>query len=202
MQAQKFQIISQDEKSPGMQPDPSDFTLEGGEVFDAQKVLDDSTISLYCLDPKSDEAIFVKIPADIHLNEVPFYIGAQYEHAAQVIKVSYGTLYHLADQIDLDDRRLILIYNVGRSGTTVTSTAFDKVEAVTSFSEQDVFTQLVQMRGFSGANDALIGKLTAACIRLTCKQSTPNQQPIWALKFKSFVIDLVDAFGSHLFGFH
>jgi hypothetical protein len=192
MQAQKFQIISRGEKLPGMQPDPSDFTLEGGEIFDAQKILNESTVSLYCLDPKSDEAIFVIIPSDIHLNEVPFYIAAQYEHAVQVIKVSYNTLYHLADQVELDDQRLILIYSTGRSGTTVTSLAFNQVEDVTSFSEPDVFTQLVQLRDYSRSSDALISKLTAACTRLTCKQSALNEKPIWALKFKSFVIDLAD----------
>ena len=188
MQVQKFQIISRNE----MNSSPSDFSLEGGELFDAQKVLDDPTISLYCLEPKSNEAIFVKTPPDIHLNKVPFYATAQFEHAVQAIKVSYDTLYQLADQVDLDDRWLILIYNIGRSGTTVTSAAFGQVENVISFSEPEVFTQLVQMRDFSGSNDALIGKLTAACIRLTCKQSAPKQQPIWALKFTSHACDLVD----------
>jgi hypothetical protein len=192
MQAHKFQIISRNEKLLGFQPDPSDFALESGEIFDAQKVLDNSTISLYCLDHKNSEAIFVKTPPDIRLNKVPFYAGAQYEHAVQAFKVSYDTLYHLADQINLDDRRLILIYNIGRSGTTVTSAAFDQAEDVISFSEPDVLTQLVQMRDFSGSNDALIGKLTAACMRLTCKQSILNQQLIWAIKFRSQASDLAD----------
>jgi hypothetical protein len=74
----------------------------------------------------------------------------------------------------------------------VTSVAFDQVEDVISFSEPDVFGQLVVMRDFSGVNDALISKLTAACMRLTCKQSVPKQQPIWAIKFKSQACDLAD----------
>jgi hypothetical protein len=197
MQAQVFQILSRGKPTPFDIVSPSDFTLEGGKRIDAQIILQDSTITLYCLDPDDEEAIFIISPSDVHLNVAPFYYVAQYEHAVQVIKVDYETLFQLADQADLDDQHLILIYSIGRSGTTVTSAAFDQAEKVISFSEPDVFTQLVQMRDFSGVNDALIGKLAAACMRLTCKQADQDQHPFWALKFRSFVTELADLIYQH-----
>jgi hypothetical protein len=192
MRAQVFTIVSKDKTDPALFPSPWDFSLIEEGTIPFQKILKNPMISLYCLDPINNNAIFVKTSPDIYLNEFPFYAGAQYQHAVQVIKTSYDTLHQLADQIDLDERRLILIYNVGRSGTTVTSAAFDQVENVISFSEPDVFSQLVEIRDFSGKNDALISKLTAACMRLTCKQSVLYPQLIWAIKFRSQACDLAD----------
>jgi hypothetical protein len=197
MQAQVFQVVSRDKPTPFDIVSPSDFSLSEGENSSAQKILHDPTISLYCLDPEKKQAIFVKIPPDANLNEAPFYYVTQYEQAVQVIKVPYDTLYQLADQVNFNQQRLILIYSIGRSGTTVTSAAFDQVENVISFSEPDVFTQLVVMRDFSGANDALIGKLTSACLLLTCKQAAQPQQFFWAIKFRSFVIELADLICQH-----
>ena len=192
MQAQVFQVASLDKTDPFQIPSPSDFILAEGETIPIQKVLDDPTISIYCLDPGNEQAVFVRTPPELNLNEAPFYYVAQSEHAVELIKISYETLYQIADQVDLDGRRLILIYSVGRSGTTVTSAAFDQAEDVISFSEPGVFTQLVQMRDFSGTNDALISKLTAACIRLMCKQAADPEQPFWALKFRSQGFELAD----------
>jgi hypothetical protein len=61
---------------------------KGAETISIQRILDDPTISLYCLDPEKEQAIFVKVPPDVNLNQAPFYYVAQYEQAIQLIKVS------------------------------------------------------------------------------------------------------------------
>jgi hypothetical protein len=80
------------------------------------------------------------------------------------------------------------------------SVAFEQAKGVVSLYEPDVFTQLVRMRDFSGANDKLISKLTAACIRLTCKKTIQDQVVFWVVKFRSFVIELADLICQHFPG--
>jgi hypothetical protein len=60
-----------------------------------------------------------------------------------------------------------------------------------------VFTQLVQMRDFSGSNDAEISALIRVCMLLTCKDQGNGDQPIWVIKFRSFVIEVTDLLYAH-----
>jgi hypothetical protein len=162
--------------------------------------LDEPNILLYCLEPQNRQAIFIEVPDVTEVRAAPFYFQAQFEQAVRVLKVPYETLEQLADQVTLNDQRMILIYSMGRSGTTVTSAAFRQVENVVSLSEPDVFTQLVQMHDFSGSNDAEISALIRVCMLLTCKDQGNGDQPIWVLKFRSFVIDLAHMIDTHFPG--
>lgn len=197
MQAQVFDVLDRATERGFSIVNRSDFMLEEGQTYDASLILGNPDITLYCLDPEQQQAIFVETPPGVNIAKAPFYYLAQFEHAIRVIAVSYEALFDLAEQISLDDDRLILIYSIGRSGTTVTSAAFECAEQVVSLSEPDVFTQLVHMRDFSGINDAEISALTAACLRISCKDFLRGQQPFWALKFRSFVIEIADLLYAH-----
>jgi hypothetical protein len=197
MQAQVFNIIDRAKEYEFLIADRGDFTLDGGDAYNASLILENPHITLYSLDAERQQAIFVETSPDINLNAAPFFYMAQFKPAVRVITVSYETLFQLAQKVSLDDSRLILIYSIGRSGTTVTSAAFECAEGVISLSEPDVFTQLVKMRDFSGINDAEISSLTAACMRITCKDFEPGQQPFWVMKFRSQVIELADLIYAH-----
>jgi len=141
---------------------------------------------------QNQQAIFVEVPDAAQILAAPFYYLSQYENATQVLKISYETLEQLANQVTLDDKRLVLIYSLGRCGTTVTSSAFSLAEGVVSLSEPDIFTQLVQMRDFSNTNDLEISKLVKFCFLLTCKDRRNGHQPLWVIKFRSFVMEIAD----------
>ena len=192
MRAQVFDIVSRERLMPFEIPSAADFELSERGFVDTQEVLGNPNISLYCLEPEIQQAIFVKTPDAADILAAPFYYLSQFEHAVQVLKVSYETLDWLAEQVVLDDQRMVLIYSMGRSGTTLTSSAFNQAEDVVSISEPDVFTQLVRMRDFSGSLDAEIGALTRACLLLTCKDWVNGQQPVWVIKFRSFVVEIAD----------
>jgi hypothetical protein len=197
MKAQVFDVVSREKLNPFEIVAVEDFELSENGFVDAQTILDNPNILLYCLEPQNKQAVFVETPDVGDIFAAPFYYISQYEHATQVLKISYETLERLADQVILDDQRMILIYSMGRCGTTLTSSAFSQAENVVSLSEPDVFTQLVQMRDFSGTNDGEIGALTKACFLLTCRDWVDGQQPVWVLKFRSFVVEIADMIYAH-----
>lgn len=197
MQAQQFDIVSREKSNPFGIAAVGDFKLAEKGFIDAQEILANPNILLYCLEPQNQQAVFVEIPDRADVLAAPFYYIGQFEYAARVLKISYETMGQLADQVTLNDQRMILIYSIGRCGTTVTSSAFGEVEDVVSLSEPDVFTQLVQMRDFSGTNEAEISALTRTCLLLTCKDQGQGYKPVWVLKFRSFVMELADIIYAH-----
>jgi len=197
MKAQVFDVLSRNKLLPFETPDVEDFELSEKGFVDAQSILDNPNISLYCLEPQNQRAVFVETPNVDKISAAPFYYISQYEHATQVLKISYEALERLADQVMLNDQRMILIYSMGRCGTTVISSAFSQAEDVVSLSEPDVFTQLVKMRDVSGSNDVEISALTKSCLLLTCKDCVDGQQSVWVIKFRSFVVEIADMIYTH-----
>ena len=169
MRAQLFDIVSHRKSLPFGIAAVDDFELAPAGVVDAQEILANANILLYCLEPQSQQAIFVRVPDLNTVLAAPFYYISQYEHATQVLKISYQTMELLANQVELDEQHLVLIYSMGRSGTTLTSSAFSQAQNVVSISEPDVMSQLVQMLDFSGANKGEISRLVRPCLLLTCK---------------------------------
>ena len=192
MKAQVFDVISREKSMPFDIAAVDDFELAEKGYVDAQTILNNANILLYCLDPQNQQAIFIETSDVADILTAPFYYISQYENATHVLKISYDTLERLASQVVLDDKRLILIYSMGRCGTTVTSSAFSLAEDVVSLSEPDIFTQFVQMRDFSNTNDLEISKLVKSCLLLTCKDQGNGHQPFWVIKFRSFVLDIAD----------
>jgi len=197
MKAQVFDVISRGKSLPFDIATVDDFELAEKGYVDAQTILNNANIMLYCLDPQNQQAVFVEIPNAAKILAAPFYYISQFENATQVLKISYATLERLANQVLLDDKRMILIYSLGRCGTTVTSSAFSLAEDVISLSEPDIFTQLVQIRDFSNTNDLEISKLVKFCLLLTCKDRRNGHQPLWVIKFRSFVLEIADMIYAH-----
>jgi hypothetical protein len=197
MRAQVFDVIARKKPSPFGISALNDFDLVEEGSADAQTILDNPNVLLYCLDPQSKQAVFVEVPDVSVILSAPFYYISQYEHATKILKISYETMERLANQVALDDQNLIFIYSLGRSGTTVTSAAFNQAENVIGLSEPDVFSQLVQMRDFSNTNAAEISKLVRSCTLLTCKNRETDYQPVWVIKFRSFAIEIADMLYDH-----
>jgi len=174
-------------------PQLEDFKLRESAPISEQTVLENPNISLYCLDHKSQTAVFVETPAEVDLSQVPFYYMSQFASATRVILLPYQILHNLARQVPLDGHQLILVYSVGRSGSTLTSAAFNQAEDVIGLSEPDIFTQLTAMRVWDGSNDQEIRELLKSCTHLTCKNPvSKNKSQKWAIKFRSYGIEIGD----------
>jgi hypothetical protein len=158
---------------------PRDFGTRPAGTIPAERVLDDATLSLYCVDPVARALLFVRTPAEVDLGRVPFVYGAQYEHATELVSVAYDTAFALAEQAAFDASRLVVVHSVGRCGSTFVSAALRTVEDALSLSEPDVYFGLeaLQDRG-----DRDIDRLLHACTVLLCASRPAS---LWALKLRS-----------------
>lgn len=168
----------------------NDFTYQEGEAISPQVIIEQANISLYCLDDENRRAIFVELPPDIDLTKIPFCYQAQFDHARRLIAVSYETLEQLADTIPHTIDNLILIYSVGRCGSTLLSQIFNELDSVYSVSEPDVFTQFVHLREPDHRRDAELTRLLRTCTRLFFQMESPD----YAIKFRNQCVSIIDLF--------
>jgi hypothetical protein len=198
MNANLLEITARKRIDPFAVADPSDFEFNEGPAIDPRTVLTNPLISLYCLDHANQRALFVENTSGVDLSQAPFLYQAQYENTVRLIGVPYETLHELARGISLDDGKVILVYLVGRTGSTLLGAALNVVEGMVGLSEPDVFTQLVALREWDGSNDAEISALVESCMKLLCKPTEQSPSPRgWAVKFRSFAIELGDLLYKH-----
>ncbi len=192
MMAQRLNIDGKSRPFPGAVATLDHFRYRDGEAIDARVVVEQPTISLYCLDHPNRRAIFVETPPDVNLTHAPFYNIAQYEAAQGLIAVSYETLHQLANDVVLNPQRLILIYNVGRCGSTVVHNALNQIDGVCSIAEPDVFTQLIALRAADGSNDAAVSTLVQDCTKVMYAGARNAGATVWSIKFRGVGIELGD----------
>ncbi|MEO8396978.1 MAG: hypothetical protein ABI700_28540, partial [Chloroflexota bacterium] len=168
------------------------FTTTSGETVDAQVILDNPNISLYCLDHDAQQAVFAELPAGIDLSQIPFYYQGQFDHAQRLLVVPYHVFHRLADQIPPSDPiRLILIHNIGRCGSTLLSTALNELDGVISFSEPDVFTNFVLLRYH---NRSELIRLLHSCLRMVFRPAVVGQAATYSLKFRNQCVEIMDLY--------
>jgi len=198
MSANLLIIKERKRQNPLAPADPSDFEFEVGQAIEPQTVVKNPLISLYCLDHANQRALFVETPSGVDLSQAPFLYQAQYENTLNLFGVPYETIHQLASTISFDSKNLILVYSVGRAGSTLLGSALNAVDGVVGISEPDVFTQLVMFRDFGGSNNAEISALAESCMKLQCKPTEHIPNPAaWAIKFRSFGIELGDLLFKH-----
>lgn len=168
---------------------PEDFRWRVIARVDPSYILRNPAVTLYCLDERRRRAVFVETPAHVNVAEQAFYYQAQYAHAVRALTVSYEMLDALVDAAGEPFRRLIVIFSLGRCGSTLLSQAFRTVSGVCSISEPDVYTQLAAMRHHSGRADAKLIRLIHCATRLLCRHQPGH---ILALKPRSTVLDVAD----------
>lgn len=170
----------------------SDFTTAVAGTIDSAAVMQSPHISLYCLDSDEERFIFVETPPDVDLSHHPFFFQAQFEHAQRLIAVPYDEMHALADAVQTDGAELILLYSVGRCGSTLLSEVFNQPENVVSLSEPDVFTHLLSMREPDGSQDEAIKRLLRTSMVALMKPLWPKRPSAWAIKFRSYAVELAD----------
>lgn len=169
-----------------------DFEYVEGENIDSKIIIENPNISLYCLDPQNQRLIFVETPLEIDLSKAPFFYEAQYEYAKRLFAVPFEDINQLVEEIGEPIEKLVLIYSVGRCGSTLLSKVFNQVDTVLSLSEPDIFSQLLGIRNPDGSNDNEVTALLRSCIYLVCKPTLKGKSSCCVLKFRSIVIELGD----------
>jgi hypothetical protein len=164
---------------------PTDFATHETGSMELSRVLD-PTLSLYCIDPVGRTALFVRTPPQLDLSSAPFLWQAQYTGATEVISVPFGQLHDLARRTPVPPERLVLIQSTGRCGSTLVTHTLAAGEGVVALSEPDVYHQLHQLRD---QGDAEFEALLKTCTTMLC---APRPAATWAIKFRSFNIELAE----------
>ena len=196
MKATQFFIEDRLYQKPSHIPVASidDFSYQEGAVINAEVITDDPNISLYCLDDEHRQAIFVVLPSDISLSKAPFYYQAQFDNAQSLIALPYQELYELAAKVKLTLAEPILIYSTGRCGSTLLHHIFNESGEVVSFSEPDVFTQMIHLQARNSLQDLEIISLIQDCTRLIFKPISGLRAYHHAIKFRNQCIALMELF--------
>lgn len=182
-------IDSKHRRSVGNLAGLADFTTTPGDAVDPALVLDDPTLSLYCLDHETERAIFVQLPADVALTTVPFVYMTQYEQAERLLSMPYQAFLALAERLP-DPETLIAIYMTGRSGSTLLSRLLGEVGGVLSLSEPDVITQFPELRRTTG--DEALKPLLRACVRFLARPTPAARGSVLAMKFRAEGVQVMD----------
>lgn len=170
-----------------------DFELEEDDFISTQELLNNPQISFFCLNHLEKKAIFVETPQDIDLTLAPFYYEAQYKNALRLFAVPYQELDLLIADEHNSTIKPILIYSVGRCGSTLLLKTFNKIQDVCTISEPDVYTKLVELRYRKQLNINLLKKLLNISTRILCSTHIKeNKNGICAIKMRSFDIEISD----------
>lgn len=192
MQAHELIIDAKIKRHPFAIVSANDFQVRVGSPLNPRTILEQPNQSLYCLDHANRQVIFVETPPEIDLLQAPFYFIAQYEAAQRLVAVPYDTFHALAREIQVEQERIILFYSTGRCGSTLFSRVMNLEPSVVSFSEPDVFSQLVKLRTARQAGEEEVASLLADCIMLMSANAQRQGYDRYCFKFRSYVLSVSD----------
>jgi hypothetical protein len=166
----------------------SDFVAGPAVSVTPRMVIDQPHWSLYGLDRAVDRAVFVNLPAGTDLAQSPFSYATQHRLARRVLTMSLADLEAVAE-LAPPVPRVVLIFSIGRCGSTLMSHALNTVPGVWCLSEPDAFSTLILQHYHSRQRldfprDQLI-RLIRACTRLQFRPPGGRQADVFAVKFRS-----------------
>ena len=171
---------------------PADFSLGEARAIEPGRIINNSSLSLYCLDDERQQAVFVQLPAELDLTQAAFAYQAQFENAEQIITLSYDEFKQLAQQLK-NPSKLILLYSTGRCGSTLLHRVFNELDEVVSLSEPDVLTQFIHLRKTDTPWTTERLELLRACVRFLFRPS--HEKPVThVLKFRNQCVEIMDLF--------
>jgi hypothetical protein len=188
-----YSILNRERSSSASYASPNHFSLDDGQIVAPRLLLEESNWTPYCLDDANRRVFFVSTPPTFDLSHAAFVYTTQFETAERVLAVPYTALEDLLDELE-SPQTLILIYSMGRCGTTLMSQILNQINAVYSLSEPDIFSNLVYLRLEDRSRDAELGKILKAATLLLMPRGAQPQRNVLALKFRSNVIELSDLF--------
>jgi hypothetical protein len=189
MAAKQYRVEGRSKANEMFYASGADFVRADAENVPAGRVLEEPGWSPYCVDPEARELLFVRMPAGVELADAAFYHLSQYRNAEALIAIPLDKVASLARE--LPDPRTILIFSMGRCGTTLVSHALNGADSVYSLSEPAVFEHR-PLRALAESFDvpALLGDMT----RLLFAARTRPAADTLAVKFRSQALFVAELF--------
>ena len=194
MKARTLHITERSRERVSMPLSLNDFTTTDGGEIDADFIINNSSVSLCCLDDANRRAIFAELPAGVDPAQAPFVYQAQFDHAQRLLAVRYDDLPALAQQVEPVCSRFVFIHNIGRCGSTLLHNAFSKVKEAVSLSEPDVLGQIHYQRAADGSRDAELVSLMQNCLPLLFKSASHPSAEVGIVKLRNQCMDDIDLF--------
>jgi LPS sulfotransferase NodH len=174
-----------------------DFDLGPAAPTPARIVIDQPGWSLYGLDHARDLAVFTDLPPGTDLADSPFAYATQHRLARHVLTLPLAELEATAD-LAPPLPRVVLIFSIGRCGSTLLSHALNTVPGVWCLSEPDAFSTLIlqhyHSRQRSDFPRAQVIRLIRACTRLQFRPPAGRQATVFAMKFRSQALFQADLY--------
>jgi hypothetical protein len=165
-----------------------DFGLGPGSAADAGIVLEGPDWSLYGLDEARDIAVFTELPPGTDLAGSPFAYLAQHRLARRVAVLPLTEFEAAAEELPLPGRT-VLVFSIGRCGSTLLSHALNAVPGVWCLSEPDAYSTLIMQHYHSLRRAAFPRDRVVRLIRAITKvQSRPpagGGEDVFAVKFRN-----------------
>lgn len=166
----------------------ADFAVGPTADVTPRLIIDQPGWSLYGLDHAKGFAVFVDLPPGTDLAQSPFSYATQHRLARRVLTMSLADLEAVAE-LAPPIPRVVLIFSIGRCGSTLMSHALNTVPGVWCLSEPDAFSTLILQHYHSRQRsdfprDQVI-RLIRACTRLQFRPPSGRQADVFAVKFRS-----------------
>jgi len=159
-----------------------DFTLGPGAPASLKIVAASRAWSLYCIDAAMRRAAFVELPETIDLAAAPFSVIPQFREARRVLLAPLEALAALAERAPQPERT-ILVFSIGRCGSTLVNAILNHVEGVWALSEPGALDTILNA-GDAIASGEREGLLKAA-MRVLFRPPPSRPATIFAIKFRS-----------------
>ncbi len=174
-----------------------DFNLGPATTVPARSVIDQPGWTLYGLDHARDLAVFTDLPVGTDLGDSPFAYATQHRLARRVLTMPLAELEAVAD-LAPPLPHVILIFSIGRCGSTLLSHALNTVPGVWCLSEPDAFSTLILQHYHSPQRANLprdkVIRLIRACTRLQFRPPAGRQADVFAMKFRSQALFQADLY--------
>lgn len=173
--------------------DLDDFSYVEGKKIDFAELLRTKpfTVEPYCVHDETKCVIMVETPLSMDCAMVgPFYFSTQRQMARKLYAVPYEEFNRVCASLgEIDFRRLILLYNTSRCGSTLVSKAMDSMAGVQSISEPDMFTSFAHMSMECKEETKKMNEISelatsTARLLLFMRGKRYPDRPILALKFR------------------
>jgi hypothetical protein len=174
-----------------------DFDCKYEDVTDLSTIVNNPFVSLYCLEHKSRQAIFVETPKGVDLSKAPFYYQAQYKNAFRVFTVPFDT-FNISAGYMPSINRPVFIYTTGRSGSTLLHHCFNKAESSVSLSEPDALIQCLDYQNTTteACKKRELKKLATSSIRFLFYPYRHQNPRVHVVKLRSHGLQAMGFFQS------
>ncbi len=191
MKAQTYNITKKKKWFPESVASINDFKLKPGQEIEASEILDNSNISIYCLDIKNERVIFVETSSGVDLASSVFVYHAQYKNAWRIITLSFRDAVTLSGLLPAPDRNIIFLYTTGRAGSTLLCKMFEKDPDTISLSEPDILVPFIALFKENPGREEELEALLLACMKMLFADKITKGRKNILIKTRGLCIELM-----------